>query len=57
LLAALNERIRSGGVRNRAGRLMIEPCEAGLIREDGAVLYPFRGTLPILLIAEAIPLG
>lgn len=53
-LAALNERIRTGGVRTRAGQPVTEPCEAGLLREDGRVLYPVRGGLPILLLAEAL---
>lgn len=57
ILAALNERIRAGGVCNRAGQLVREPCEAGLLREDGRALYPVRGGLPILLVAEALPVS
>ena len=57
IIAAINERIRSGGLRNRAGRLLDEPCEDGLLREDGRALYPVRRGLPILLIAEAISIG
>ena len=56
VLTALNQRIRAGGVRTHAGQPVTEPCEAGLLREDGRVLYPVRGGLPILLIAEALPL-
>ena len=56
LLAAVNDRIGHGTARNRSGQLLKEPCEAGLIREDGALLYPIRRGLPILLIAEAIEL-
>ncbi len=54
VIVALNGRIRSGGLRNRAGQLLAEPCEGGLLREDGRALYPVRRGLPILLIAEAI---
>lgn len=54
LLQAINERIRSGGVRNRSGHRLAEPCEDGLLREDGTVFYPVRRGLPILLVAEAI---
>ena len=57
LLHALNERIRSGGLRNRSGQLLAEPCEGGLLREDGTALYPVRRGLPILLVAEASLLG
>jgi uncharacterized protein YbaR (Trm112 family) len=54
VVAALNDRIRAGAVRNRAGQPVTEPCEAGLLRADGRALYPVRGGLPILLVAEAI---
>lgn len=57
LLASLNERIRQGNIRNQSGRPITEPCEAGLLREDGKSLYPVWGGLPILLIAEAIPVS
>ena len=57
LLASLNERIRQGNVCNHSGVAVTEPCEAGLLREDGKALYPVRGGQPILLVAEAIPLG
>jgi uncharacterized protein YbaR (Trm112 family) len=57
LLESLNERIRQGNVRNRSDRAITETCEAGLLRQDGQALYPVRGGLPILLVAEAIPLG
>jgi uncharacterized protein YbaR (Trm112 family) len=56
VIANLNERIRAGGMRNRAGMPVDQACEGGLIREDGEVLYPVRQGLPILLISEAIPL-
>lgn len=57
LLMSLHERIRHGNIRTRSGRAITEPCEAGLLRLDGKALYPVRGGLPILLIAEAIPVG
>jgi uncharacterized protein YbaR (Trm112 family) len=56
LLVSLNERIRQGNIRNRSGGAITESCEAGLLRQDGKALYPVRGGLPILLIAESIPL-
>ena len=57
LVASLNERIGQGNVRNRSGKAVTERCEAGLLREDGKALYPVRGGLPILLVAEAIPVA
>ena len=57
LLESLNERIRQANIHNRSGGAILERCEAGLLRQDGKALYPMRGGLPILLIAEAIPLS
>jgi len=54
LLRALNRAVAEGAVRNRRGDLLIDPVTAGLVREDGAVLYPIRDGIPIMLIDEAI---
>ena len=54
LVARLNSQISARQIRNRAGTLVEQPVEGGLLREDGAVLYPIRGKLPMLLIDEAI---
>jgi uncharacterized protein YbaR (Trm112 family) len=56
LLKRLNARVAQGQVVNRDGRAVEEPIEEGLVREDGAVLYPVREGIPIMLIGEAIPL-
>ena len=56
-LARLNQKILAGGVLNRAGSLVKESCEAGFVRQDGQVLYPVRQGIPILLVAEGIPLN
>jgi uncharacterized protein YbaR (Trm112 family) len=56
LLLKVNFAIKAGEIRNRAGKILEQQVEDGLIREDGAVLYPIRGKLPILLIDEAIDL-
>ena len=52
----LNERIRAGTARSRAGLAVASPCEGGLVRQDGKVLYPIRQGIPIMLIREAIEL-
>jgi uncharacterized protein YbaR (Trm112 family) len=56
MLETLHELMRAGRLKNRAGRLVDEPFEGGLVRADGRYLYPVRRGLPILLVDEAIPL-
>lgn len=55
-LQAVNAAVAAGAARNRAGDVVAEPIEGGLVAPDGGVLYPIRGGIPILLAAEAIPL-
>ena len=54
LLRALNRAVAGGAIRNRRGEILTDPVTAGLVREDGAVLYPIRDGIPIMLIDEAI---
>jgi len=54
LIGRVNSQIATQTLRNRAGKLLEEPLEGGLLREDGAVLYPIRGKLPIMLIDEGV---
>ena len=54
MLAALNDRIERGEVKNRAGKTVEEKIDGGLVREDGAYLYPIEDEIPIMLIDEAI---
>jgi uncharacterized protein YbaR (Trm112 family) len=56
LLERLNDAIRQGGVVNRGGQPVAEPVDEGLVRKDGAVLYPVRDDIPIMLIDESIQL-
>lgn len=56
LVDAVNDAIKSGAVKNKAGETVAEPIDGGLVREDGKVLYPIRDEIPVMLIEEAIPL-
>jgi uncharacterized protein YbaR (Trm112 family) len=57
LVQRVNEQIQSGKLQTRGGKSITQPCDGGLVRQDGQVLYPIRQDIPILLINEAIPLG
>jgi uncharacterized protein YbaR (Trm112 family) len=56
VLAKLNEAIAAGKVRNRGGRAVGEPLEAGLVRPDGKMLFPVHDGIPNLLPDEGIAL-
>jgi uncharacterized protein YbaR (Trm112 family) len=52
----LNDAIRQGRLVDRAGRRVERAIEGGLIRADGAWLYPIIDRIPILLRDDAISL-
>ena len=56
-VAKVNSAITAGTVKNRDGEAVGEAIQTGLIREDGAYLYPVREDIPVMLIGEAIPLA
>jgi len=56
MIEDLNRRIEAGALVNRAGEPVREKLDAGLLRADGAVLYPIREDIPVMLVEEAIPL-
>lgn len=57
LLTALNASIKAGSVKTRGGDAVTAEIPEGLVREDGAVLYPVREDIPIMLIDESIQLS
>ena len=57
VLRGLNDRIRAGQVRNRGGGKVEQPCDAGLVRQDGRVFYPVREGIPVMLIGESVEIG
>ena len=56
LLDELNQKIGSGAVRSRGGRVIMEQLTEGLVRADGKILYPIRQGIPVMLIDEGIVL-
>ncbi len=56
LLRDINSRIEQGNLKNRGGEVVDAPLQAALVREDGAVLYPVRDGISVMLHEEAIPL-
>ena len=55
LLERLNQAIDAGTVTNRAGETVRDRLGSALVREDGALVYPIRDDIPIMLIDQAIP--
>jgi len=55
LIARLNARIEKGDLKNKAGQLVTERLDGGLLRADKKILYPIREDIPVMLIEEGIP--
>ena len=56
LLQRLNARVESSGpgLVKIGGERVTVPLDAALLRADGAVVYPVRDGIPVLLAVEAI---
>ena len=57
LISELNTIIRSGRLRNRAGRILEQPLDGGLTTTAGNLIYPIIDDIPVLVSDEAIPLA
>ena len=53
-LERLNTAIEKGELHNKAGQLVKEKLDGGLIRKDQKIVYPIRDQIPIMLIEEGI---
>jgi uncharacterized protein YbaR (Trm112 family) len=56
-LLEINSRIAQRQLKNLLGTALTEPIQAGLIRQDGKMMYRFIGAIPVLLTEEGIPLA
>lgn len=56
LIDTLNDRIERGELNNRGNKPVSQKIDGGLVRADGAYLYPIADAIPVMLIDEAIPL-
>ena len=56
-LTRLNERIRSGSLRNRGGSEVKAELTEALVREDGRIAYPVDDGIPVMLIDESVELA
>jgi uncharacterized protein YbaR (Trm112 family) len=57
LIREINTVIRSGRLRNRAGRVLSQHLDGGLTTAVGDVIYPIIDDIPVLVREEAIPLA
>lgn len=55
-VAALNAAIGRGELRTASGAAA-EPLDGALVRADGAVAYPVRDAIPVMLVSEALPIA
>jgi uncharacterized protein YbaR (Trm112 family) len=56
-VASLNEKIKSGVLKNRAGEIVRDPIDGALIREDRKAAYLIRKDVPVMLIDQAVAIG
>ncbi len=53
-LKEVNAAIDAGKLSNRDGRVLDQSLDEALVTDDGKVLYPVAGGIPVLLESEAV---
>lgn len=53
-LKKVNDAIDAGKLSNRDGRVLDQSLDGALVTDDGKVLYPVSGGIPVLLESEAV---
>jgi len=53
----LIQAIRDGDVRTVAGKEADVALNGALVRQDGAVAYPIRDGIPVMLVDEGLAIG
>lgn len=56
-LSKVNAAIAGAMLKSRSGQVVAGELASALVREDGALMYPVRDDIPIMLVDEAIDLG
>lgn len=57
VLERVNAAVADGRAVTRGGEPVTETVGAGLLREDGQVLYPVRQGIPIMLVDESVDIS
>ena len=57
LVAQLEAERVAGRLHDRAGKLVAEPIEGGLMRDDATLFFPIRAGIPVLIAAEAVTIS
>lgn len=57
VLERVNAAVADERAVTRGGEPVAEPMDAGLLREDGQVLYPVRKGIPIMLVDESVDIS
>jgi len=56
LVAGLEALRAAGNLRDRSGNSYAGSVEGGLVRADGALFFPMRDGIPVLISSEAVAL-
>ena len=49
-IALINEAIKQGLIHTVGGKIVDQPVQGALIRDDRAVAYPIKGGIPVMLV-------